>query len=210
MSAAVINIVMMSVTVNTNYDSRMGRWEPDSRGRLEEAALNLYGKRGFENTTVEEITARAGLSERTFFRHFADKREVLFYEAAALQQLLVDAVVSAPASATPLDAVGSAFDAAGALLQERRDYARRRHAIIAASPELRERELIKLATLSTALATALRQRGVKDSAATLVGEVAIVVFKTAFERWVDSANERALPAVMRESFSELRTVISTS
>ena len=98
----------------------MARWEPDSRGRLEEAALALYGERGFENTTVAEIAERAGLTERTFFRHFADKREVLFGGAAMLEELLVNSVAGAPDSAAPIDAVVAALEAAGALLQERR------------------------------------------------------------------------------------------
>ena len=63
----------------------MGRWEPDARGRLVKAAMELYGERGFEQTTVAEIAERAGLTERTFFRHFADKREVLFAGAGALR-----------------------------------------------------------------------------------------------------------------------------
>src|ERR1700693_5977609 len=99
----------------------MGRWKPDGLGRLEEAALALFGERGFENTTVAEIAARAGLTERTFFRYFADKREVLFWGAAALQDLLVSTVIDAPASAAPIDAVARALEAAGAVLQERRE-----------------------------------------------------------------------------------------
>src|SRR5436305_5558642 len=130
----------------------MGRWEADSRGRLERAALALYGERGFENTTVAEIAARAGLTERTFFRHFADKREVLFWGASALQELLVNTVANAPASAAPIDAVAAALEAAAAVLQERREYSRQRQSVIAASAELRERELIKLASLAAALA----------------------------------------------------------
>ena len=130
----------------------MGRWEPDARGRLEQAALALYGERGFEQTTVAEIAERAGLTERTFFRHFADKREVLFWGAGALQELLVSTVASAPDSAAPIDAVAAALEAAGALLQERREFARQRQAIIAANAELQERELIKLASLASALA----------------------------------------------------------
>ena len=168
----------------------MARWEPDSRGRLEQAALALYGERGFENTTVAEIAARAGLTERTFFRHFADKREVLFWGAGALQELLVTAVADAPDAAAPIDAVAAALDAAGALLEERRESARQRQAVIAASAELRERELIKLASLASALADALRRRGVKDPAATLSAEAGIAVFRVAFERWVDGRNRR--------------------
>src|ERR1700723_1407403 len=108
----------------------MSRWQPDARGRLERAAMELYSERGFEQTTVAEIAERAGLTERTFFRHFADKREVLFWGAGALQDLFVTAVASAPESATPLEAVSGALAAAGAVLQQRGDFPRQRQSII--------------------------------------------------------------------------------
>jgi AcrR family transcriptional regulator len=195
----------MSVAVIT-YHGEMARWEPDSRGRLAEAALSLYGERGFENTTVAEIAERAGLTERTFFRHFTDKREVLFWGAGALQDLFVNAVAESPDDASPIEAIAAALEAAGDLLQQRGDYPRQRQAIIAASAELRERELIKLATLAAALAGALRQRGVAEPAASLTAEVAIAVFKIGFERWVDESNQRTLPELLRESLEELKVV----
>src|ERR1039458_858084 len=142
----------------------MVRWEPDSRGRLERAALELYGERGVEQTTVAEIAKRAGLTERTFFRHFADKREVLFAGAGSLQDLLVSTLASPPDSAAPLDALPAPLEAAGALLQERREYSRQRQAVIAANADLQERELIKLASLASALAGTLRQRGAREPA----------------------------------------------
>jgi AcrR family transcriptional regulator len=196
----------MSVAVIKYYDRSMARWEPDSRGRLEQAALALYGERGFENTTVAEIAARAGLTERTFFRYFADKREVLFWGAGTLQELLVSAVVSAPDSAAPIDAVAAALEAAGALLQERRESARQRHTVIAANTELRERELIKLASLASALADTLRRRGVRDPAATLTAETGIAVFRVAFERWANETNQQDLSQLIRESLDELKAV----
>src|SRR3954468_17838334 len=118
----------------------MARWEPDSRGRLRTAALELYGQRGFEHTTVADIARRAGLTERTFFRHFADKREVLFAGSEALQEALVEAVAAAPASAGPVDAAAAGLEAAGALLPDA-VRARQRQRIITANPELQEREL---------------------------------------------------------------------
>lgn len=184
----------------------MGRWEPDARGRLEQAALALYGERGFEQTTVAEIAARAGLTERTFFRHFADKREVLFAGAGSLQDLLVSTLASAPDSAAPIDAIAAALEAAGVLLQERREYARQRQAVIAANADLQERELIKLASLASALASALRRRGVQNQAASLAAEAGIAVFKVAFERWVSERSRRDLPQLIRESLDELRAV----
>jgi AcrR family transcriptional regulator len=113
----------------------MGRWEPDARGRLAKAAMALYAEQGFEQTTVAEIAARAGLTERTFFRHFADKREVLFYGMERLRDLLARAVADAPASATAMDAVGAAFEAAGAMFQENPERVRLRDAIVSANAE---------------------------------------------------------------------------
>ena len=122
--------------------------------------MELYGEHGFEQTTVAEIAARAGLTERTFFRHFADKREVLFYGMEMLRGLLAQAVADAPASATAMDAVGAAFEAAGAMFQENPERVRLRNAIVSAHAELRERELIKLAAMAAVVAGALRDRGI--------------------------------------------------
>jgi len=184
----------------------MARWEPDSRSRLEQAAFALYAERGFDHTTVAEIAKRAGLTERTFFRHFADKREVLFAGSGALQDLLASTVVDAPEGLAPIDAVAAAIEAAGAQLEERRERARQRQAVIAANAELRERELIKLASLASALAEALRRRGVSDPAASLTAEAGIAIFRIAVERWVDETNERSLPELIRESLEQLRAV----
>ncbi|HEY2077440.1 MAG TPA: TetR family transcriptional regulator [Streptosporangiaceae bacterium] len=184
----------------------MARWEPDSRGRLEQAALELYAERGFENTTVAEIAARAGLTERTFFRHFADKREVLFWGAPALEELLVSAVETAPESASPIEAITSALEATGPLFEQRRDSAQQRQLVIVASRELRERELIKLASLASALAGALRRRGVAEPAATLTAEAGIAIFRVAFARWLSGIDSRDLPQHIRESLGELQTV----
>ncbi len=199
----------MSVNV-ISYDGRMTRWEPNARGRLEQAALELYGERGFEQTTVAEIAKRAGLTERTFFRYFADKREVLFGGAGVLEEILVGAVADAPDSAPPIEVVALAIDSVGALLQERREYARRRQAVIVANAELRERELIKLASLAVILAEALRRRGVPDPAASLSAEAGIAVFRVAFERWVEPSEQRALTALMRESLSELQALTASA
>ncbi len=184
----------------------MGRWEPNARGRLMQAAFALYSERGFEQTTVAGIAERAGLTERTFFRHFADKREVLFAGAEALQELLVNTVAEAPASLAPIDAAAAGLEAAGAFIQEGGDLARERQAIIASSTELQERELIKLASLANALAEALRGRGVEDPVASLTAEAGIAVFKVAFERYVEDSNDQELPLLIRASLDDLKAV----
>jgi len=184
----------------------MSRWEPDARGRLGQAAMELYRERGFEQTTVAEIARRAGVTERTFFRHYADKREVLFAGSEALQERMVEALEAAPAIA-PLDAVAAALAAAAGYFAELpREHARQRQELLAANPELQERELSKLARLSAALGAALRRRGVAEPAASLTAEAGVAVFRVAFERWAAGAGAPDLGAVLSESLDELRAV----
>ena len=190
----------------------MTRWEPNASGRLQQAALELYSERGYDQTTVTEIAKRAGLTERTFFRYFADKREVLFYGASMLHDRLVQGVSDAPGTLSPIDAVGAALVAAAEPIEEIRHLSRRRQAVVAANPELQERELIKLATLADALADALRGRGVTDPAASLAAEAGIAVFKVAFRRWVeesDAAAEETLAELIRQCLAELKSVAAT-
>ena len=169
--------------------------------------MDLYAQRGFEVTTVAEIAERAGLSERTFFRHFADKREVLFQGAGDLQEFLVRRVDKAPSSLGPLDSIVFALVQAGTdIFEERREFAERRQAVIAANAELRERELIKLATLASALADALRRRSVPEPAATFAAEGGISLFKIAFQQWVEDRSGRTLASIIEQSLDDMKAV----
>ena len=183
----------------------MGRWEPDSKGRLHEAALALFSERGFEQTTAAEIAARAGVTERTFFRHFFDKREVLFGGSELLKQRIVAAVAEAPPSDTPLEAVARGLDAAAAFIGEsRRDLTAQRQQVIASNPELRERELTKVADYAAAVSAILRERGVGELQATVAAEAGMAVFRVALERWATNADERSLEVIVKTSIAELR------
>jgi AcrR family transcriptional regulator len=185
----------------------MSRWQPNAAGRLQQAALELFAERGYDETTVAEIAERAGLTERTFFRHFADKREVLFSGSGELQQLMVDAVDGAPASAAPMEAITVGLEAAGVAFDApRRPYSLQRRAVIDANPELQERELVKLASIASALAEALRRRGVRDPAAGLSAEAGVAVFRVAFEHWVRDDADRDFARFVHEGIAELRTV----
>ena len=185
----------------------MGRWQPDSRGRLQEAALALYSERGFDQTTAAQIAVRAGVTERTFFRHFADKREVLFGGSEILQERIVSGVAGAPTGHTALEAVARGLDAAAVMLGEaRRDLTAQRQAVIAANPDLQERELAKLATYAAAVAATLRQRGVGELQATLAAEAGMSVLRVAIRQWANGDDGRSLPVVMKASMAELRAV----
>jgi AcrR family transcriptional regulator len=184
----------------------MGRWEPNASGRLREAAMELFAERGYEQTTVGEIAERAGLSARTFFRHYADKREVLFAGSEVLQERLAEAVEAAPEPLSPMGAVAAALDAFAELLGGDHDFSRRRQAVVAANAELRERELNKLATLAAVLGEALRRRGVGATEAALAAETGIAILRVAFAQWVAGPGERELREVMRESLEHLATL----
>jgi AcrR family transcriptional regulator len=199
----------MTATAVKAYDRVMGRWEPNARGRLEQAAMELYAQQGFEVTTVAEIAERAGLTERTFFRHFADKREVLFQGAGALQEFLVRRVDEAAGSLEALDAIVVAFtDAATEIFEDRREFAQRRQAIIMANAELLERELIKLATLASALAERLRRRNVPEPSATLAAEAGVSLFKIAFQQWVDDKGDITLASTIRQALDDMKAMTS--
>lgn len=180
----------------------MGRWEPNAPGRLQHAALELYTERGYDQTTVAEIAVRAGLTERTFFRHFADKREVFFEGGDRFRATLVDPVDAAPPSATTLEAVTAGIEAAGSMFPAP-EIVRRRQALIVANPELQERELMKLATLATSLGEALRRRGVAAIAAELAAETGIAVLRIALTRWIEDPAERPWKVHVGEAMDEL-------
>lgn len=185
----------------------MGRWEPNARGRLQQAAMALFLEHGYARTTVEDIAARAGLTERTFFRHFADKREVLFYGSEQLQAGFSDAVDQAPEGASPFEAVGAGLGAIASLWEVPREHARLRQSVIASHKELQERELIKMSALSAGVAEALRGRGVTEPAATLAAEAGVAVFKVAFERWLDGEEGRDFGFYLGEAIAAMKGVL---
>jgi AcrR family transcriptional regulator len=148
--------------------------------------MDLFIERGYDQTTVAEIAERAGLTERTFFRHFSDKREVLFQGGELLRETMGTALAAAPAAATPLGAVHEALLAVAPFFDARHDRSRLRQEIIDAYPELQEREVAKMAKLGAALAEGLRARGVTDPDARLAADAGIAVFRSAFSQWVRS------------------------
>jgi len=170
------------------------------------AAMELFAERGFEQTTASDIAERAGVSERTFFRHFTDKREVLFDGGDALQQLVTDAIRDAPADISPLEVALSAMTASAAFFDAIRDRAVRRARIIAAHPSLQERELLKLAALAETVAEALRARGVAEPTATLAAHGALGVFQVAFDRWAGEDDAPGFAACVADAAEALRAL----
>jgi AcrR family transcriptional regulator len=184
----------------------MARWKPDAQGRLTSAAIELFDEQGYEATTVAEIAERAGLTKRTFFRYFSDKREVLFGGTNELQRRWLEGVAAAPADATALAVVTAGLDPVAEMFTERHAFARIRAGIIEANPELRERELIKLQTLAGAIQAALVERGVSANAAILAAQAGVTVFHVAFAHWVAQDDPTAFRRLIDEALDELRLV----
>jgi AcrR family transcriptional regulator len=188
----------------------VGRWEPNALERLQEAAMQLFLEHGYDRTTVDEIASRAKLTERTFFRYFTDKREVLFAGSEMFEKFILESVAGAPKAKAPLDVVVGAFEATTPWFEERRGYARKRQALITAHAELHERELIKFAKLASSIGAALRERGLGKETADLVAETGITVFRRAFERWAEDARKHDLAHHVGAVLAELRVVTATS
>ena len=185
----------------------MPRSGEPARQRLQQAAVELFAERGYEQTTTAEIAARAGVTERTFFRHFPDKREVLFDGQAKLRGLLTDAVAKAPATLPPLEALRWAFRSIERLLEDNRPFSLPRQRVIERSPALQERELAKVAALAEALARALRQRGVEDRLAALAAQTGMATFSYAVASWfADPAG--GVGAHLDRAFRELNGLAS--
>jgi len=189
----------------------MARWEPGARERLQAAALELFATRGFEQTTAAEIAQSVGLTERTFFRHFSDKREVLFSGQEEFLQAFIDGVDAAPPEASPLEVVASALRAAGSFFSEdRRPYSRMRQRVIDENPALRERELHKFAGLATMVAEALSARGIGEPAATLAAQSGATVFGIAFAQWIGEGEERSMADIASAVLGELQNLTGAS
>jgi len=193
----------MSVSA-IGYGVPVARWEPGARERLSAAALELVDEQGFDDTTTAQVAARAGLSERTFFRHFADKREALFAGGDRFEAAYVDAVVAAAPGASPWEVLVAGL-AGGATFfsEERREHSRRRDRVISSHPALRERELLKLAALAGSVAAAMRERGIAEPTATLAAESCVTVFRIAFERWLRPDETRDLVTLQDEVLARL-------
>ncbi|GAA2687190.1 MULTISPECIES: TetR family transcriptional regulator [Actinosynnema] len=187
----------------------MARWKPGTADRMQKAALELFATRGFDQTTAQEIAQAVGLTERTFFRHFSDKREVLFHRQDEFADAFRAGVARSPADAPPIEVIASALrSSADFFPDDLRPWSRRRHEVISGCPALREREQHKLVVLAGVLADELRARGVDATRATLAARTGVAVFQTAFELWLAEGEERALDAIAVRVLADLREVLA--
>jgi AcrR family transcriptional regulator len=176
------------------YAGPVSRWAPDARERLETAALDLFVENGYEETTVAQIADRAGLNRATFFRHFADKREVLFGGEELLAGLFADGIRAAAPDATITECLQAAFAAAGvAMTPRQRAKAAQRVRVLATNSEVQERGLLKHARIARSISAALRTRGADELTARLGADVGMLAFSIAVERWLGADHDEPFP-----------------
>lgn len=186
----------------------MARWDPGAEERLKRAAIELYLERGYDNVTVTHIAERAGLTRRSYFRYFPDKREVLFAGSERLPPALAEAVLTADPNAAPLAAALDALARVGAQLVEQVDDVTERQAVIDASPELQERERTKAAAITGAIRDALKQRQVNAGTAELVAQLATVAFQNAFRHWIETTGHASFDSCLHTATDELRAALA--
>ncbi|WLQ32053.1 helix-turn-helix domain containing protein [Streptomyces castrisilvae] len=187
----------------------MARWDPGTQERLKKAALELFQEHGYEGVTVTQIAERAGITRRSYFRYFPDKREVLFAGSEQLPVAVSDALLDTAEAAAPLAAALDALSRVGSRLVAHVDQAAERRAVIDSSAELRERERTKLATLTMAIRDGLTRRGVPPDRAGLVAQIAVVAFQSAFGQWIDARGQRDFPSCLRTATTALREAMAT-
>jgi AcrR family transcriptional regulator len=192
----------MSAAVIT-YTESMARWEPGTAARLQHAALELFSERGYEQVTAAEIAESAGLTQRTFFRYFSDKRDVLFAGQDTFVEAFLAGAAAAPHDAPPMRVVAAAINGAAAFFtDERRPFSRARQSVIEQNPALQERERHKLAQTAVELGRALRARGIGEPAATLAAESGVTVFSIAFLQWLQPDERRPFTSIAAATLDE--------
>lgn len=109
------------------------------REEISRVAVNLFAEKGFDNVTVSEIATAAGLSERTFFRYFATKDDVLLEYEQHLWLRLGDALAARPSGEGPVTALREAFLATSHVEPQNRDRVLQLGRILAQAPDLQAR-----------------------------------------------------------------------
>jgi len=185
----------------------MARWAPDTRERLRDAAMQLFAERGFDATTVPDIVERAGVTRRTFFRHFGDKREVFFGDDE-IPRLAAGMLADAPADMSPFAVAWTGLQAlATDRFEPRRDEIAAARRLIEAEPALRERDLQKQADLRAVLVEGYRERGVESLHARVVAGVAVELLQTALEQWASDATRAPLSDHLERVRREMAAVL---
>jgi AcrR family transcriptional regulator len=185
----------------------MVRKVENARERFGKAAMELFRTRGYTETTVPQIAAAAGLTERTFFRYFVDKPEVLFWRAGEFESEIVQAIGRAD-GAKPLELVISALEAAGSFFDENRQDVIARQTVVAAHVDFQERELMKIRSLAVAISAVLRDRGVPESAARMAAEAGVAIWRVAIEQWSEDRPPRDFPHYVRACLEELNAIVA--
>ncbi len=183
----------------------MGRWEAGANLRLREAALNLFSQNGFDQVTVEQIAEVAGVTERTFFRHFPTKEDVFFSDSSLIIGDLVGAIRNQPVEASARQLVQVAMTALAEVFEPNRETLRIRAQVIASVPALRERELLKQHAIASAVIDELVDRRIPRPRAAAIAGVGMVIYQVAFAAWVTDNARKSLRTRIEQALDHVAT-----
>jgi AcrR family transcriptional regulator len=205
----------MTVTDARSTLFQVGRWEPDTADRLRRAALELFVEQGYEATTIDDIVAAVGVTQRTFFRHFADKEEVLFDEDASMQMILVDAAGAylrehGTCSDVGLEAARAATAALARSFEKERVKHRARWQVLSHVPSLQGRQLVKQERWGTELRTVLVDNGIPPPDAAVAVEVASAALRLAYAEWLTGARAKRLLPLLTASNTRFDAVLRSA
>ena len=185
----------------------MPRWEHGSEERMKQAAMELFEEQGFEDTSAVQIAERARVTTRTFFRYFPDKEEVLFADADALNEALVQELLQIPDLSKPLEAVTGTLAGYDWARLGSRETLRRRSRMIASDPRLLERDLIKQHQMAGGFGWALCERGIDPDIAELAASTGSQIFRMAYRKWLESSDDADLTTVTDSVMSLLAAIV---
>ncbi|HEY4607509.1 MAG TPA: TetR family transcriptional regulator [Acidimicrobiia bacterium] len=176
-----------------------------TRDQLVAAAFELFTERGFDNVSVAEIATAVGVSERTFFRYFAAKEDVLFPDAGEkhshVQQLLIDL----PPELSLVDGMRRALVALSAEYEESKAMMLQRAQLVAGAPSLRvhvlQREQEWVEEFGAAIAARMDLDQADDMRPELAAAMIVTAFRVVLSRWLRSGGEDDMPMMLDQALA---------
>ena len=179
------------------------------RARIEKTALELFRTRGFDQVTVEDVCAAAGVAPATFYRHFGTKEEVVFAYRDEFTTALREAL-DAGAQVAEEERLPVVLGEFAAFLESQRDVLALRDQIVLGHPRLMQGTLAVQRDVEGALAAGLAQlRGLPapDAEALLEAGIGILVLRVALRSWRAGGGGSLLTAT-QQTLVRLRGVVA--
>ncbi len=188
------------------------RKKRERRRRIEDAAVELFERQGFDATTIEQIAAAADIAPRTFFSYFDTKDDVVLADYADRLDRILDELDQRPPDEPAWSALQGSFATVAADYAAEADRLTRRFDIMAATPSVQARSLQLQAgwehTLTAHLSTRLAVPS-GDPTPRLFAATAVAVMRASLQHWLTAPRTVELPTLVQDAFDRLGTGLSS-